>query len=152
MFIARLSPFCPSACSALPSRNQTLTHSSWLVGLSVTLTGGAMFIGLMIGGVLADRYRRKEADPAGTRHLRGGVCRIVLNAMLPEPSLLAITPSGCGMDFFCFVRRDGAAGPPRPPLVGRENLPSAGGAITMLTVRLGSGDIADGGRPAAGHR
>ncbi len=30
------------------------------VGLSVTLTGGAMFIGLMVGGVLADRYERKR--------------------------------------------------------------------------------------------
>lgn len=30
------------------------------VGLSVTLTGSAMFIGLMVGGVLADRYERKK--------------------------------------------------------------------------------------------
>lgn len=55
---------------AVPVQIQTMTHSSWLVGLSVTLTGGAMFIGLMVGGVLADRYERKSlscwrAAPAG---------------------------------------------------------------------------------------
>ena len=36
---------------AVPVQIQSMTHSSWLVGLSVTLTGGAMFIGLMVGGV-----------------------------------------------------------------------------------------------------
>jgi ENTS family enterobactin (siderophore) exporter len=45
---------------AVPVQIQMMTHSSWLVGLSVTLTGGAMFIGLMVGGVLADRYERKR--------------------------------------------------------------------------------------------
>ena len=45
---------------AVPVQIQTMTHSSLLVGLSVTLTGGAMFIGLMVGGVLADRYERKK--------------------------------------------------------------------------------------------
>ncbi len=37
----------------------------------MTLTGGAMFVGLMIGGVLADRYERKS-DFAGARHLWRG--------------------------------------------------------------------------------
>ena len=45
---------------AVPVQIQAMTHSSWLVGLSVTLTGSAMFIGLMVGGVLADRYERKK--------------------------------------------------------------------------------------------
>lgn len=77
----------------MPVQIQTMTHSSWLVGLSVTLTGGAMFIGLMVGGVLADRYERKT-DPAGARHLRGGLFGLCLNAMLPEPSLMAIYALG----------------------------------------------------------
>ena len=45
---------------AVPVQIQMMTHSTWQVGLSVTLTGGAMFVGLMIGGVLADRYERKK--------------------------------------------------------------------------------------------
>ncbi|HGL6171589.1 TPA: enterobactin transporter EntS [Klebsiella pneumoniae] len=76
---------------AIPVQIQMMTHSTWQVGLSVTLTGASMFVGLMVGGVLADRYERK---------------RLIL---------LAATPA----------------------LVGRENLMQAG-AITMLTVRLGS--------------
>jgi ENTS family enterobactin (siderophore) exporter len=45
---------------AVPVQIQAMTGSSWQVGLSVTLTGGAMFVGLMTGGVLADRYERKN--------------------------------------------------------------------------------------------
>lgn len=45
---------------AVPVQIQMMTHSTRQVGLSVTLTGGAMFVGLMVGGVLADRYERKK--------------------------------------------------------------------------------------------
>lgn len=45
---------------AVPVQIQMMTHSTAEIGLSVTLTGGAMFIGLMVGGVLADRYERKR--------------------------------------------------------------------------------------------
>lgn len=45
---------------AVPVQIQMMTNSTWQVGLSVMLTGGAMFVGLMVGGVLADRYERKK--------------------------------------------------------------------------------------------
>lgn len=45
---------------AVPVQIQMMTQSTRQVGLSVTLTGSAMFIGLMVGGVLADRYERKK--------------------------------------------------------------------------------------------
>lgn len=49
---------------AIPVQIQMMTHSTWQVGLSVTLTGASMFVGLMVGGVLADRYERKRLmDP-----------------------------------------------------------------------------------------
>ncbi len=38
---------------AVPVQIQALTHSSWRVGLAVTLTGGAMFVGLMVGATSA---------------------------------------------------------------------------------------------------
>ncbi len=48
-----------------------------------------MFIGLMAGGgVLADRYER--GDSAGARYLRYWLYYWPVNALLPEPSLLAI--------------------------------------------------------------
>ncbi len=36
---------------AVPVQIQMMTHSTWQVGLSVTLTGGAMFVGLMVRSV-----------------------------------------------------------------------------------------------------
>ncbi|MFP3409021.1 MFS transporter, partial [Pseudomonas sp. SIMBA_065] len=45
---------------AVPVQIQQLTQSPLLVGLAVTLAGAGMFIGLLTGGVLADRYERRR--------------------------------------------------------------------------------------------
>ncbi|MBS1204489.1 MAG: enterobactin transporter [Proteobacteria bacterium] len=121
---------------AVPVQIQAMTHSSWQVGLSVTLTGSAMFIGLMFGGVLADRYERKKLIFLARSTCGVGFIGLCLNAQLAEPSLAAIYLLGLWDGFF------GALGvtallAATPALVGRENLMQAG-AITMLTVRLGS--------------
>ncbi|PTA93547.1 enterobactin transporter EntS [Kosakonia sp. H7A] len=121
---------------AVPVQIQAMTHSSWQVGLSVTLTGSAMFIGLMFGGVLADRYERKKLILLARSTCGVGFIGLCLNAQLAEPSLAAIYLLGLWDGFF------GALGvtallAATPALVGRENLMQAG-AITMLTVRLGS--------------
>ena len=122
---------------AVPVQIQTLTHSSWLVGLSVTLTGGAMFIGLMVGGVLADRYERKKLILLARGTCGVGFIGLCLNAMLPEPSLIAIYALGLWDGFFASLGVTALLVAATPALVGRENLMQAG-AITMLTVRLGS--------------
>lgn len=121
---------------AVPVQIQNLTHSSWQVGLAVTLTGGSMFIGLMIGGVLADRFERKKLILLARSTCGVGFIGLCLNALLPSPSLTAIYLLGIWDGFF------GALGvtallAATPALVGREKLMQAG-AITMLTVRLGS--------------
>lgn len=121
---------------AVPVQIQEMTHSSWQVGLSVTLTGSAMFIGLMFGGVLADRYERKKLILLARSTCGVGFIGLFLNAQLADPSLAAIYLLGVWDGFF------GALGvtallAATPALVGRENLMQAG-AITMLTVRLGS--------------
>lgn len=121
---------------AVPVQIQTMTHSSWLVGLSVTLTGGAMFIGLMVGGVLADRYERKKLILLARGTCGVGFVGLCLNAMLPEPSLVAIYVLGLWDGFFASLGVTALLAA-TPALVGRENLMQAG-AITMLTVRLGS--------------
>lgn len=120
----------------VPVQIQSMTHSSALVGLAVTLTGGAMFVGLMVGGVLADRYERKRLILIARGTCGLGFIGLALNAALPAPSLIAIYLLGLWDGFF------GALGvtallAATPALVGRENLMQAG-AITMLTVRLGS--------------
>lgn len=121
---------------ALPVQIQMMTHSTWQVGLSVTLTGSAMFIGLMVGGVLADRYERKKVILLARSTCGVGFIGLCLNAMLPEPSLMAIYLLGLWDGFFASLGVTALLAA-TPALVGRENLMQAG-AITMLTVRLGS--------------
>lgn len=121
---------------AVPVQIQMMTQSTLQVGLSVTLTGGAMFIGLMLGGVLADRYERKKLILLARGTCGIGFLGLWLNASLPEPSLLAIYLLGIWDGLFASIGVTALLAA-TPALVGRENLMQAG-AITMLTVRLGS--------------
>lgn len=102
----------------------------------MTLTGGAMFVGLMVGGVLADRYERKKVILLARGTCGIGFIGLCLNALLPEPSLLAIYLLGLWDGFFASLGVTALLAA-TSALVGRENLMQAG-AITMLTVRLGS--------------
>lgn len=68
-----------------------------------------MFVGLMVGGVLADRYERKRLILLARGTCGVGFVGLCLNALLPEPSLIAIYLLGI-WDGFCFAGRDGAAG------------------------------------------
>lgn len=95
-----------------------------------------MFIGLMAGGVLADRYERKKLILLARGTCGVGFVGLCLNAMLPEPSLIAIYLLGLWDGFFASIGVTALLAA-TPALVGRENLMQAG-AITMLTVRLGS--------------
>lgn len=121
---------------AVPVQIQTLTGSTWQVGLSVMLTGGAMFIGLMAGGVLADRYERRTLILLARGTCGIGFLGLWLNAMQPEPSLLLIYLLGIWDGLFASMGVTALLAA-TPALVGRENLMQAG-AITLLTVRLGS--------------
>ena len=121
---------------AVPVQIQMLTHSTWQVGLAVTLTGCAMFVGLMLGGVLADRYERKKLILLARGTCGIGFLGLWLNALLPTPSLTAIYLLGIWDGLFASVGVTALLAA-TPALVGRENLMQAG-AITMLTVRLGS--------------
>ena len=56
---------------AVPVQIQRMTHSPWQVGLSVTLTGGAMFVGLMVGGVFRELGARVEERMARVSALYG---------------------------------------------------------------------------------
>ncbi len=75
---------------AVPVQIQTLTGSSLQVGLAVTLTGGSMFIGLMMGGVLADRHERRRLILLARSTCGLGFIGLTINAALPAPSLAAI--------------------------------------------------------------
>ncbi|WP_171998034.1 enterobactin transporter EntS [Cronobacter sp. JZ38] len=121
---------------AVPVQIQTLTGSTFQVGLAVTLTGAAMFIGLMTGGVLADRHERKKLILLARSTCGVGFIGLWVNAMLPAPSVAAIYLLGVWDGFFGAIGVTALLAA-TPAIVGRENLMQAG-AITMLTVRLGS--------------
>lgn len=121
---------------AVPVQIQALTGSTFLVGLSVTLTGSAMFVGLMMGGVFADRYERRRLILMARSVCGIGFIGLWINAMLPEPSLIVIYLLGLWDGFWGAIGVTALLAA-TPAIVGRENLMRAG-AITMLTVHLGS--------------
>ncbi len=121
---------------AVPVQIQQMTHSPLLVGLAVTLAASGMFIGLLTGGVLADRYERKKLILIARSTCGLGFVALAINAALPEPSLIAVYLLGFWDGFFGAIGVTALLAA-TPALVGRENIMQAG-AITMLTVRFGS--------------
>ncbi|WP_233592968.1 enterobactin transporter EntS [Candidatus Pantoea deserta] len=121
---------------AVPVQIQQLTGSPALVGLAVTLAGAGMFVGLLTGGVLADRYERKRLILIARSTCGLGFVALAVNASLPTPSVAAVFLLGL-WDGFCGAIGVTALLAATPALAGRENLAQAG-AITMLTVRFGS--------------
>ncbi|MBN5183573.1 enterobactin transporter EntS [Serratia marcescens] len=121
---------------AIPVQIQALTGSTLQVGLAVTLAGGGMFAGLLMGGVLADRYERRRLILFARSTCGIGFVGLCLNALLPSPSLAAIYLLAVWDGFFGAVGVTALLAA-TPALVGRENIVQAG-AISMLTVRFGS--------------
>lgn len=121
---------------AIPVQIQQLTHSSLLVGLAVTVAGVGMFVGLLTGGVLADRHERKKLILFARSTCGAGFVALAINASLPEPSVVAVFVLGLWDGFFGAIGVTALLAA-TPALVGRENIMKAG-AITMLTVRFGS--------------
>lgn len=121
---------------AVPVQIYELTGSSLQVGVAVALDGIGMFIGLMLGGVLADRMDRKWLI-LFSRFICGvGFVLLAANAYLSEPSLWAVYAISLWDGFFSAIGMT-ALMASIPHLVGRENLPTAG-ALSMLIVRIGS--------------
>ncbi|EIC84585.1 enterobactin transporter EntS [Serratia sp. M24T3] len=121
---------------ALPVQIQALTGSTLLVGLAVTLAGSGMFVGLLLGGVMADRYERRRLILFARSTCGLGFIGLCINATLPAPSLFAIYVLSVWDGFFGAVGVTALLAA-TPALVGRENLVQAG-ALSMLTVRFGS--------------
>lgn len=120
---------------AVPVQVHLLTGSTLQVGVIMALDGIGMFIGLLLGGVLADRYDRKKLIIFARGTCGLGFVALALNSVLASPSLVALYLLSAWDGFF------GALGMTAlmacmPVIVGRENVPSAA-ALSMLTVRMG---------------
>ncbi|MDC0611227.1 enterobactin transporter EntS [Vibrio sp.] len=120
---------------AVPVQVHLLTGSTLQVGVIMALDGVGMFIGLLLGGVLADRYDRKKLIIFARGTCGLGFAALALNSVLATPSLAALYLLSAWDGFF------GALGMTAlmacmPVIVGRENVPSAA-ALSMFTVRMG---------------
>ena len=85
---------------AVPVQIQQMTKSPLLVGLGVTVAACGMFIGLLTGGVLADRYERKKLILFARSTCGLGFVGLAINAALPDPSLTAVYLLGLWDGFF----------------------------------------------------
>ncbi|CNE51424.1 enterobactin transporter EntS [Yersinia kristensenii] len=121
---------------AVPVQIQMMTGSTLQVGLAVTLDGLGMFIGLLLGGVLADRLDRRKLILFARFTCGLGFIGLSINAFSVTPSLWVLYVLAAWDGFFGALGMT-ALMAATPSLVGRENLAAAGG-LSMLTVRFGS--------------
>lgn len=120
---------------AVPVQIQMMTHST--AGRAVSNVNRRRHVYWLNGGWRTGRSLRTQKVILLARGTCGiGFIGLCVNALLPEPSLLAIYLLGLWDGFFASLGVTALLAA-TPALVGRENLMQAG-AITMLTVRLGS--------------
>lgn len=120
---------------AVPVQIQMMTHST--AGRAVSNVNRRRHVYWLNGGRRTGRSLRTQKVILLARGTCGiGFIGLCVNALLPEPSLLAIYLLGLWDGFFASLGVTALLAA-TPALVGRENLMQAG-AITMLTVRLGS--------------
>lgn len=138
VFVARMmSVFALGILTvAVPVQIYQLTGSTLHVGMAMALDGIGMFVGLMVGGVLADRYDRRRLILLARGLCGVGFLALAANSFIATPSVMALYIVSAWDGFFGAVGIT-ALMAAIPGIVGRENLPSAG-ALTMLITRFGA--------------
>lgn len=119
---------------AIPQQVYQMTHDLLHVAFATAIEGIAMFIGLLLGGILSDRYDRKKLILCARSLCGIGFIGLAVNAMLSSSSLSVIYFLSAWDGFF------GALGVTAmmavmPIIVGRENIMQAR-AVSMLSIRL----------------
>ncbi|ALJ38398.1 enterobactin transporter EntS (plasmid) [Azospirillum brasilense] len=119
---------------AVPLQVYALTGSSLQVGMAAACDGVGMFLGLLLGGVLADRMDRRRLILVARSLCGLGFLGLAANAALPSPSLPAIYALSFWDGFFGAIGVN-ALMAAMPHLVGRANLVQAR-ALGMLSMRV----------------
>ncbi|EOX4935733.1 enterobactin transporter EntS [Vibrio alginolyticus] len=137
VFIARMMSILALGMMtvAVPMQIHQMTGSTLQVGMIMALDGIGMFVGLLIGGFLADKYDRRKLILFARTTCGIGFGALALNSLLAESSLVALYVLSVWDGFFGAMGMT-ALMASLPVIVGRENLPSAA-ALSMLTVRMG---------------
>ncbi|WP_114859470.1 enterobactin transporter EntS [Azospirillum brasilense] len=119
---------------AVPLQVYALTGSSLQVGVAAACDGTGMFLGLLLGGVLADRVDRRQLILVARSVCGLGFLGLAANAALPSPSLPAIYALSFWDGFFGAIGVNALLAA-MPHLVGRANLVQAR-ALGMLSMRV----------------
>ncbi|PWC38154.1 enterobactin transporter EntS [Azospirillum sp. TSO22-1] len=119
---------------AVPVQVYELTGSSLHVGLAVAFDGLGMFLGLALGGVLADRQDRRRLILFARSACGLGFLGLAANGLLPAPSLAVVYGLSFWDGFFGAIGVN-ALMAAMPHLVGRANLMQAR-ALGMLSMRV----------------
>lgn len=119
---------------AVPLQVYALTGSSLQVGVAAACDGVGMFLGLLLGGVLADRMDRRRLILVARSVCGLGFLGLAANAALPSPSLPAIYALSFWDGFFGAIGVNALLAA-MPHLVGRANLVQAR-ALGMLSMRV----------------
>jgi len=121
---------------AVPVQIHELTGSVLQVSVAIALDGAGMFAGLLVGGVLADRFDRRGLILMARGLCGLGFLALAANGFLASPSIAALYLVSIWDGFFGALGMT-ALMASTPALVGRDNLPAAG-ALTMIIVRFGA--------------
>lgn len=137
VFVARtLSLFALGLLTvAVPVQALQLTGSPAAAGFVVAFGGVAAFVGLLAGGVLADRHDRRQLILFARGTCGIGFVALALNAFSATPSLVAVYALAAWDGFFSALGITALLAA-TPAIVGRENL-AAAGALNMIAMRLG---------------
>ncbi len=138
VFVARLmSVFALGILMvAVPVQMHQLTGSTLQVGMAMALDGVGTFVGLMVGGVMADRYDRRRLILLARGLCGVGFLALAINGFVAAPSVTALYLVSLWDGFFGGIGIT-ALMAAIPGIVGRENLPAAG-ALTMIVTRFGA--------------
>ncbi|WP_024800612.1 enterobactin transporter EntS [Nocardia sp. BMG51109] len=121
---------------ALPAQVYELSGSTLHVAGVTTVTAVALFAGSLGGGVIADRYDRRDVIQWSRTAAGLGFLTLGVNAVLPDPQLPVIYVAGV-IDGLAGGISGSALMALVPLLVGREKV-AAAGALTTLTSDLGT--------------
>jgi ENTS family enterobactin (siderophore) exporter len=113
----------------------SLTHNSLAVGLLTLASGVGMFIGLLNGGMLADRHDRRKLIMAVQLPQAVLAALLMVNSLLGRPSLWPLYVITFAMGL-CSGLSSPASSAATPALVGIDRLPAAS-ALNATGSQLG---------------
>lgn len=123
----------------VPVQMYELTGSSLQVGAATAVTGVTTFLGMLIGGSLADRFDRRLLIVTGRSGAAASFALLAVNAFggFGEEAAVPVLYLLAGVDGLIGSLSAAALMAAVPTLIPREHLVAVG-ALSALTVRLGT--------------